>query len=559
MKTSRRKMLAATAAAGLAPGAQAAMKAIPDLEANTVKRHDAGVENLLKIQITDPNHEHCGAWPDAYGLYYPASSAASSDTFNAAYLHPQSKFYKNPLMLQRMKLGIDYAVRNTSPDGNVSLPITNFNSPPDTAFAIWGAGNAANIAKKHNAREVLQILDPFLKNSQRALLEGGVHTPNHRWVVCSALALLNEVYPDARNLKRIDQWLAEGIDIDEDGQYDERSIIGYNVIVNRSLVILASKLKRKELLDPVRRNLNAAFYLMHPGDEMVTEISHRQDRDTRGNIGVYWLAMHYMAYHDRNASYSWVAHKYAQQHAGLSMLMAFPELLEPLVEPKAPDENYEKEFRALEIARVRRGARSATLMLRGDSRFFSLRHGDAVISAVRFASAFFGKGQFIPRQWAKDGKSYVLKQTLNGPYFQPLDPPHKVAAGEWNEMRPERQRTEVCFLDQMATITETEKGFRVRMQSFGTAGVPVAVEVAVRGTQGLKMDGLIAAPSVTDGFLLPAGQATVQAGAHTIRFGPGKQVHQYTQVRGAEAKMSGGSVYITGNTPFDHTLEFECV
>lgn len=125
-------------------------------------------------------------------------------------------------------------------------------------------------------------------------------------------------------------------------------------------------------------------------------------------------------------------------------------------------------------------------------------------------------------------------------------------------MRPERQRWPVCFLEQTAAITETEKGFRVRLQSSGTNAVPVAVEVSVRGVEGLRMDGLVRAPEVTDGFLLPAGEATLRTGKHEIRFGPGRQESRYTQVRGAEAKLQGGSVYITGFTPFDHTLEFIC-
>jgi hypothetical protein len=46
-------------------------------------------------------------------------------------------------------------------------------------------------------------------------------------------------------------------------------------------------------------------------------------------------------------------------------------------------------------------------------------------------------------------------------------------------------------------------------------------------------------------------------GGDAVRFGPGLRQHIYTQVRGAEPKLPGTSVYLCGYTPFDHTLTFE--
>ncbi|HUQ93916.1 MAG TPA: hypothetical protein VM120_19715 [Bryobacteraceae bacterium] len=377
------------AIAGSSVAAMMGASEIPGLEASVVKRHDDAVDRLLKTQITDPGDEHRGGLPDAYGLFYAGTAAGITDSFNAAFHHRLSRFYKDPLMVQRLKLAIGFAVRSQTRDGNIDLPITNFNSPPDTAFAVWGAAPAAHIAREHGTKEIVAAIEPFLRNATRALATGGVHTPNHRWVVCSALAQIHELYPDPRLVKRIDQWLAEGIDIDEDGQYDERSVLMYNIHVNRALIITAQKLKRPELLEPVRRNLDAMFYLMHPGDELVSEISRRQDRDQRGDIGAYWFPMHYMTAQDGNPRYAWVARKYAAERAGLSLLMEYPELLRPLPAAVAPEQNYERVFPKLEIVRIRRGTRSATIMLHEDSRFFQLRNGDAVISAIRFASAFF--------------------------------------------------------------------------------------------------------------------------------------------------------------------------
>jgi hypothetical protein len=95
----------------------------------------------------------------------------------------------------------------------------------------------------------------------------------------------------------------------------------------------------------------------------------------------------------------------------------------------------------------------------------------------------------------------------------------------------------------------------MRLRAAGTDHVPVALEINLR--EGGQLEGCSPTPQVADAWFLKNDYATYRVGRHAIRFGPGAAPHQYTQVRGAEPKMPGPSVYITGYTPFDRSIEFE--
>jgi hypothetical protein len=465
-----------------------------------------------------------------------------------AYLNPRSKFHKNSLLVGRARLAAELLRREQTPDGNINNPITNFNSPADLAFVVRGVCTPALLTKRAGERELFAMLEPFLRKAGEGLTKGGIHTPNHRWVVCAALAQLNEIMPDARYVRRIDQWLAEGIDIDSDGQYSERSTYVYNPITNSAFVAMAAKLRRPQLLEPVQRNLESMMYLIHPGYEVVTEFSTRQDLNQRGDMGSYWFALAYMAAHKKDGRCATLARHFAPTRASLSATMEYPELLTTTTPPAAIPENYRHVYPHNKVVRIRRGPISATVLAEGRNRFFAFRNGSAVINAVRFATAFFGRGQFIPTASNPEGTTIQLTQSLAGPYYQPLDPSRQVGPDDWSKVRRDRKQTEICKLEQSAAITEIEKGFRVRLRSHGTDDVPLAVEINFRegGTfEGVTPDGVLAGES-----------AVYRMGSDAIRFGPGAKAHTYIQVRGAEPKLSGPSVFITGFTPFDHTLEF---
>ena len=197
-----------------------------------VKQNDDSLRDNLGRQVTNPDSRWLGGIADGLGLYNPYTIGGFLKSAAAAYYHPESAFHRNRKAFEGMKLGVGFLIQHQSEDGNIDLLSTNFNSPPDTGFVIHNVGTAARLAQINNDKEALSVFEPLLRRAGAGLAKGGVHTPNHRWVVCAALAQINQIFPDERYIKRIDQWLVEGIDIDEYGQFTERSTAVYNSVVS---------------------------------------------------------------------------------------------------------------------------------------------------------------------------------------------------------------------------------------------------------------------------------------------------------------------------------------
>ena len=146
----------------------------------------------------------------------------------AHWLMRLQRYYHDEELLRRLELAAAFIVREQHEDGTISPGWTNMHSPPDTAFAVVGLGAAAMNCWKHDmgaleteARADIRKL--FSELSAPALLTGGCHTPNHRWVLTAALAFLHRLTGNAELIARADQWLAEGMDCTEDGEWTERS------------------------------------------------------------------------------------------------------------------------------------------------------------------------------------------------------------------------------------------------------------------------------------------------------------------------------------------------
>ncbi len=550
---SRREFFLLGAGAALASNGRLA--AAEPFAHSVVKANDDAVTASISAQVLIGEHPFYGGIPDHRELYLAKTAARFIQQAMAAWCCESSRYFKHDRVLERIRLAVSFLEAQQSDDGNIALLTCNFNSPPDTGFVVHRVANAANIARRHGSSEIARLFKPFLIRAGHGLVKGGIHTPNHRWVVSAALAQLNELYPDERFVERIDAWLAEGIDIDDEGQYTERSTGGYNATCDSAFLVMACKLKRPELLEPVRKNLDAMAYLLHSNGEVVTEVSNRQDRNTQVTMERYWFALRYMAITDANGLYSSMVQPLEPQAMELPLLMEYPELNAPLPAVTPIPDNYALDLPGSGITRIRRGRLSATIAHRRNSRWISLHNGDAVINGIRFASSFFGEGQFRPREFERDGETLRFYQTVEEGYDQPVSDPDYLPFPQkhFSRMRMRRDESEICTLNYEGTVRETARGLAVEIFATGTPGVPLAVEISLRSD--MNLSGTI--PLGDDRHLLKEGMATCTVGDDTIRFGPGIGEHRYVQLRGAEEKLSGPSVYLTGYTPFETTLQIE--
>ena len=72
--------------------------------------------------------------------------------------------------------------------------------------------------------------------------------------------------------------------------------------------------------------------------------------------------------------------------------------------------------------------------------------------------------------------------------------------------------------------------------------------------KGGVIEGITEAPIGGDSYLMEAETAEYKMGGSSIQFGPRRQEHKWTQLRGADPKIDAMSVYITGFTPFSYQL-----
>lgn len=549
---------------GLSPfmGFANSKKALPQKPAwilDLIRLNDKQINDNPNPQITDPQSPDLGAICDGNGIPNALSTGGYISLWAISVSCPESIHYASSILIQSIEKGAQYLTRVQHSDGTIDLLGSNFHSPPDTAFSVDNVAVAYQlISAVKGAEKALIPLKKYLLKAGEALIVGGIHTPNHRWVVAAALLKLHAIWPDKRYVARAEEWLLEHIDIDPDGQYTEKSAGGYTAIVNRMLIEMAKGLKRPEILDAVRKNLNMTMYYVHPNGEVVTEASNRQDKGTIKFLNSYYYSYRYLALLDKNGEFAAMCRLIEKSSAyanseHLNHFLLEPELWKELPAVKSLPTNYVKSFPYSGIVRIRRGQWDTTI-LSNNPGFLTFHKGNAVLQGMRIAASFFGKGQFQSSEIKQDGNQWILKNALEGPYYQPYPKDKIDPQGDLSKMpRIMRPKSEVQNLNYQVEISEHEDGINIDFDIKGTEGVPVTLELIFR--PGGKLKGVNPIAGKLNSNLFADKEGSYSVGEDTIKFSPGLFLHKGINLRGALPSVEAPTVYLTGITPFKHTLK----
>ncbi|MFF4275352.1 hypothetical protein [Streptomyces sp. NPDC001536] len=519
--------------------------------------------------------------------------ARRAKTLIAAYRSPDSALHGSGWAVAATRTHLR-ALRAAQTGTGLFAGGDNVQSPPDSAFTVNDVCDAHVLAAGAGPelRDVTNALAEIAGAATGALLTGGVHTPNHRWELSAALARLHRSFPDDRLLDRVEEWLAEGVDIDAEGLYSERSAVYASHVTNPSLLLLADVLGRADLLDAVERNLATTLDLIRPDGTVETLHSRRQDQKHAYPLAPYLPHYRLLAIRTGRGDFARAALLAAAGGIDdcdlLAQTLLTPDLCRTLPAPQAqtlPRDRYLTTARLAQHA----SATAHTVVYGGSDvpehrrirsglacnpTFLRLFAGDAVLDAVRLSRGFFDLGPFraAGTERLADNR-YRLTETLTASYYQPLPKDERRDDGGYrlvDEGRfaaamafPDRPRDEVSHTTRVE-VDLREDGADLRIDISGPP-VPWALELTFR--PGGVPEGAV--PIGEGRWCLTTGAMTYRAGDDEIRVETGVEAGEppagpdrsdvlrydpgqdYTVVGGTDA-TTGNRVYIGGLGP--HTV-----
>ncbi|MCM3135860.1 hypothetical protein M3629_24115 [Paenibacillus polysaccharolyticus] len=566
-----------------------------------VESNDRATERGIERQVLDSESRYYGGTIDPFSGVAWVNHTTGTPTdmcfWGAALSNPDSTYYRDETLLERLRLASEFVLRHQHSDGSISPGWTNYHSPPDTAFVVVGYSQLYQLLNQQDWAPLKPVLDNmrlFLERTIPVMLTGGCHTPNHRWVLCAALGFLHEIFGIEEAVQRAEQWLAEGIDITPDGEWTERSNGIYNAVSDIMLIHAARLLNRPELLEPVRLNLRMMVYLVHPTGEIVTDYSGRQDLGSKHGLSSYYLPYAIMAKLDQDPIFAGMA-AWADSDLTDPGVCSVNALVRLLLEPELQqttgtrdevpsqyevmlNEHFGRERYVSQmenvghygrishsrmhtdfgapVARIRDGETSVTVMTEV-APFFALRHGEVRLLAVQLAS-YFNPGYVPMQNMTRLPQGYRLTGEQKKGYYGPV-PSADLPATASSSISPwyllphqTRTLTHEQTFRVGAEVLQTDRGWTLHLTGEEPQDIMMQLSF-VFGSEGELSceDGI----ETSDGSILwKGGKLRYSCGEDWLEIDGGEMGHLAATVREAKMPENCKIVLVNFMTPFNKTL-----
>lgn len=531
-----------------------------------VRDTEKRVERALKTQNLQKGSPYYGAFVMPNGVYMQKHALYCIADIGAVYCNADSRLYHDEKLLASMLRGLDYVRSQQHENGLFDYITCNFFSAPDTAFCIGIILPAYQYLRKQSSltdgEEVLKMrLERIIHAGGRGLLEGGFHTPNHRWAIAGLLAQCGKLFGEEDLTKAAFSYLKEGIDCNADGEYSEKSAGNYNGVNNQAMLFLADALGDDSYERHVIRNLHMMLTYWEPDDSIFTANSTRFDKDRLVYPdGYYFFYLYLGAKYDipefiamANHIFRIIFEKNLLSPDLLIRFMLHPKLIGYESGLCGTPTEYRVYYAESGIARVRRGNYSYTIMK--DKSNFLYVHNGSIKLAVRIGGSFCEHRAFkAEKMWEENGE-FHLHQTMRGWYYLPFE--EAPATSDWwqmdNASRPKKWGPD---MEIDVTVRDTEGGIDVDICTSGVRGAPWRVELAFSGIDRISNDHLTMPIHGDEVIVLKDSFFTVSNADSAMEVGPCFGVHHFTEGKeDSEAKTPGAAtVYLTDYTEFHHVI-----
>lgn len=531
------------------------------------------VVKSLQIQVLDRESPRYGGFADPTGIVQAKFAIYRIAGMAAAYCNEDTCFYRDGRVYDSILKGLDYVARVQHESGLFDYITCNFFSAPDTAFCIKKLLPLYQYLKCRRDREaepelteeencILGRVEQIVRQGAYGLLQGGFHTPNHRWAIASLLMSCSRLFDCKEMETAAFTYLNEGIDCNEDGEFAEKSAGNYNRVNNDAMILLSEATGDPSYEQNAVRNLRMMLTYWEPDDSVFTANSTRFDKDRLIYPKDYYMEYLKMGmkYHIPeflqmcNTIFDIVDRRHITSPDFLIWFMLNPEYRRLEFEGSYRRPDFGSFYRESGIARGQQGRFTYTVM-NGKSNFLYLHNGTMKLE-MKVAGSFCEHRAFKSERMERLSEGeYHLSQVMRGWYYLPFA--EKPPTSDWwkmdNASRDQKLGPDM-HID--VWVKEAENGLDVRVKTSGVEGAPWRIELAFSGVDFLTNDYVDLPLTGSETVVVKQGFAEIGNRKDTLIVGPCFGEHHFTEGKeDSEGKTPGAAtLYLTAYTPFDREI-----